>query len=201
MAKRKHGDAARGLFFTALSGRRDADVSGTSRGDLRGMLLAAFGPSRRDPARPDTRAAADALGVTPRTVQRWLAAPGRERIVTPRGPIMARIAAASRAAATTKRGRAAAIAATRASNIAKHGLRVTIHGVQGPRPDSVGGVRDRKAAMRLSPEHANAFFDAYESGGENGALGWLAGHSEEVYGIDGWFFGDVKGVDLGPMSY
>lgn len=199
MARRKHGDAARGLFFSALSRRSGADVSGTPQGDLRGMLLAAFGSSRRDPSRPDTRAAAAALGVTQRTVQRWLAGPERERS-KPKPQTLAQIAQASRKAATTKAGRRAAIAATRKdSRIARRGMRIVIHGIQGLQqgPDY---ERDRKTVMQLTPENSNGFFDAYESGGENGALSFLVDHCDEVYGVDSWYFGEIKGIDLGPMG-
>ena len=61
----------RGKLFTALTGR-DADVSGQAGGDLRGMLMAVGGASRRTKSGIDLTKAAKSLGVSRRTVERWV---------------------------------------------------------------------------------------------------------------------------------
>ena len=65
--------ALRGKIFSALTGQK-ADVSGKPTGDLRGMLLAVGGASPKTKSGIDLTAAAHKLGVTRRTVERWLKA-------------------------------------------------------------------------------------------------------------------------------
>ena len=194
MARPRYGPQARSALFQALTGRAGADVSGAPTADLRGMLLAAFGPSPRDPTRPNTALAAQRLGITQRTVQRYLAAEGRERIGRPRPDILRRISTAARQAASTQRGRAAAVRDVRDSGLPRWGMSLTIRGLQGPDPDY---QRRRTVTMNLDPDHAGAFIDAYVAHGENGALGYLADNAEHVYQIESWHFADVTDVDLG----
>ena len=61
----------RGKLFSAITGR-DADVSGQPGGDLRGMLMAVGGASRRTQSGIDLTKAAKSLGVSRRTVERWV---------------------------------------------------------------------------------------------------------------------------------
>lgn len=190
----QHGPNARGLIFRALSGRSGSDVSGRG-GDLRSMLIGAFGTSPRDPSRPNTKAAAAGLGVTPRTVQRWLAGEGQERISQPRPATMRALQRASRQAASTRRGRAAAVGGVRA-RAAKRGLALRIRGNQGHDP---AYRRRRTTQWNLHPAQAEGFLSAYEQGGENGALQWLSGHPE-LYGMDSWGFGDIQGFQIGDLG-
>ena len=69
----------RSSLFRGLTGRQGADVSGKAgtSPDLRGMLLAAYGPGARGGV--NTAAAAQDLGVSRRTVERWVAPEGRQR--------------------------------------------------------------------------------------------------------------------------
>ena len=61
----------RGKVFAALTGRH-ADVSGRTDGDIPGMLLAVGGPSSKTKSGIDLTKAAKALGVSRRTVERWV---------------------------------------------------------------------------------------------------------------------------------
>jgi hypothetical protein len=181
-----------------LTGRTGADVEGSASGNLRGMLLAAFGSSRRDPSRPNVAAAAQALGVTSRTVQRWLAAEGQQRITHPRPETLGAISRLSRQAATTRRGRARALAAPQgrvAAQAAKRGMSLRISGKQGIDPDPESEyIRRRATHWHLDPSSAAALQDAWVRGGDKGALDWLASHSD-IYGVSEWTFHDIEGIE------
>jgi hypothetical protein len=158
------------------------------------MLMAAFGPSSRDPNRPDVAAAARGLGVSARTVQRWLAPPGRQRIAHPRPQTMQAITTRSRQAATTRRGRSRAIAAPQgraAAQASRRGMSLRITGSQGVDPDY---NRRRTTIWHLDPNNAGALQDAWVRGGDQGALDWLSAHSD-IYGVDSWNFDGVDNVE------
>jgi hypothetical protein len=196
---RKHGDGARTAIFEALTGRRGADVEAAGTG-VRGMLMAAFGASKRDPERPNTRAAADALGVDIRTVGRWLARPDQQHS-TPKPENLEAIQSSAQAAARTKAGRSAALADTRAGNLANKGMSITVKGTMGPSSDPDGSAApraNRKSIWNLAPGDAQRMLDAYESGGENGALRYLMDNAH-LYGMDTWHFGTVSGFDVRPL--
>lgn len=191
-------DDLRGKVFSALTGRRNADVSGSSRGDLRGQLVAAFGSSKRDASKPDTAAAAKGLGVSQRTVQRWLA-PSSKQHQKPKAETLKKLTTRARQAATTKTGRARALAQTLTAKGVPPAMRFTVAGNQGTEPQY---HRPRTVNFDLDdPQHAQAFIDAYVDGGEQGALDYLAKNADEIYGVPGWSFGDVTNVDLsGPYG-
>lgn len=181
----------RQTFFRALT-----DVAG---GGLRGMLVTAFGSSRRDSTRPSTADAARALGVSQRTVQRWLASEGRQR-QRPNAATMRKITMRARRTAGTKSGRARAIAAQR-DRLVTQGFRFSVLGVQGPEHGK-GYVRQRHVNFDLdNPEHASGFLDAWTDGGDEAAQQYLVDHSEDIYAMDNWVFEDITDVDVsGPYG-
>ena len=63
----------RGTVFQALTGQTGADVSGTTTGDLLGQIRAIGGSSARTRSGIDLTRAATRLGVSRRTVERWVA--------------------------------------------------------------------------------------------------------------------------------
>ena len=189
---------SRDEFFRALSGRTGADPTGQAGKGLAGQLLAAFGPSRRDPSKPNTAAAAKALGVTQRTVQRWLADSSRQH-QRPRQETMKKIATRSRQAATTKRGRQRSTAPI-AAKYTKTGMRLTLTGVQGPEPGP-DYERFRTVAFEFDPDLAAAFMNAYETGGDAAARAFISRHAPELYNMPTWNIGDVDNVQLsGPYG-
>jgi hypothetical protein len=192
---RKHGKDARGLLFTALSGRTGADIGESPRRSLRGQLLAAFGASPRDPDRPNTRSVATGLGVSVRTVNRWLARPDQQHTV-PRTETLDRIHKAAQDAARTKPGRTAAVGDARNGPLGKRGMSITIKANQGP-SEGDGYSRSRKTVWNLSPDAAQGLFDAYTSQGENGALNYLM-NNPELYSMDRWWIGEVESFDIKP---
>jgi hypothetical protein len=189
----------RSSFFQALTGRAGADVSGTAGGDVRGMLIAAYGASHRDPAKPDTAAAAKSLGVSQRTVQRWLADPTRQQHYRPRADLLTKLSTRARQAATTKRGREKAIKDTLLAKGLPTGMRVSVTGQQGPER---AYARFRTANFDLDdPSLSYGFVTAYIDGGDQGAIDWLRDNSDLTYNMDRWHFGDVEDVEIrGPYG-
>src|SRR3546814_10083193 len=113
-------------LFESMTGRT-GDVSGAAGGSLTEKLQAAFGPGKRG-APVNVKAAADALGVTPRTVQRWISG----QIRTPKADHSKALTRMARQAATTKAGRKAAMASRRGDRASRFGATVRIQGTQGP---------------------------------------------------------------------
>lgn len=194
--RNKSAPSSRLGFFRALSGRTSADPAGAGPEGLRGQLIAAFGTSRRDPNRPDTAAAAASLGVTQRTVQRWLATAGHQR-QRPRASLQSKIATRARQAATTKRGRQRAIAAT-ASTYTKSGMRLTISGVQGIEPGR-DYVRPRTVPLDFDPELAQGLMAAYVDGGDAGAKQFISDNAYLIYQVPSWYIDRVDDIDVGPL--
>lgn len=181
---------ARSAVFSGLSGRQGAEV-GSSESSVRGMLIAAFGTSKRDPSRPDVKAAAKGLGVTTRTVQRWIASEQKQH-QKPKATTLGKLTKRARQAVTTRRGRAAAVKVARQKYAA--GTRVTTTGTQGISQDY---ARPRTVSFDFdTPEMSQAFFDAYEKGGEKGAMDFLNSRADEGYGVSSWYVGSLDSLTL-----
>lgn len=190
------GGDPRGQFFQAMTGRDGADVSGSRGSDITAMLLGAFGASRRHPDRPDTAAAAKALKVTQRTVQRWLATSDHQH-QRPRAATLSTLVTRARQAATTKAGRArTAQQSTRGAigHVTK-GMRVVVSGRQGVSPDY---FRQRSANFDIDPDLAPGFVQAWVDGGDAGASRWLVDHCESTYQVGSWAFGTIDQVRIEP---
>lgn len=174
-------------MFSALTGRPAA-----GRGDsIRAQLITAFGASRRDPDRPDTAAAAKALGVSQRSVQRWVAgqgiSPQHTRAVSTR----------ARQAMSTKRGRARAIAAGGSGRPpGRSGQGLIIGGVQGVKSSIADNYRDRETAVRLSDEDLAGLQAAWVEHGDTGAAAWMHQHWDSHY-VSGWHFSEIDDVRWG----
>ncbi|WP_298462682.1 hypothetical protein [uncultured Cellulomonas sp.] len=160
---------------------------------MRGMLIAAYGASRRDSSKPDTAAAAKSLGVSQRTVQRWLADPTRQH-QAPRAATLHKLTTKARQAATTKRGRAQAIKQRPGGT--PPAMRVSVTGEQGPRPGP-GYTRYRTANFDLAdPTLSQGFINAYVDRGEAGAMQWLKDNADQTYNVDRWHFDNVDDVNI-----
>lgn len=191
--------ALRRAVFTALSGDPGADP-GADPTDVRGMLRAVGGASTRTRTGIDLTRAAAALGVSRRTVERWVrtAETGQGQRPSPgHAQTLRRVA---RQAATTRPGRRRALAAARASGAAtQRGARMLISGMQGPQTRTY--MRDRQTWADLTPDQVQAMLDAYETGGDKGLLGWVSGHwndrgdGQPGY-VEDWMFGQITGVDF-----
>lgn len=185
----------RNAFFRALTGSSNADVQAGAGASLRGMLLASFGGSKKDTSRPDTAAAAKGLGVSQRTVQRWLAGEGHQQ-QTPRSDTLKQLTRRARQAATTQRGRARAISGQR-DKLIREGFRLNVAGVQGPEPGP-SYMRQRTTAMNLDPTQAAGFLSAWTKGGDDAAQRYLI--DNQIY-YDTWAFEHIDDLSLeGPYG-
>ena len=185
----------RGKLFTALTGR-DADVSGQAGGDLRGMLMAVGGASRRTKSGIDLTKAAKSLGVSRRTVERWVKTEQTGTGQRPSAQHAKSLATKARQAATTKAGRRAALAGSSMRQaIASRGARLSITGLQGPHAAGRDYMRNRTTQLELDPADAEAMMDAWENGGEKGFMTWATGHWGNEY-LDDWKFDAVDAIDI-----
>lgn len=178
----------RQTLFGALTGR-SGDVTGRRDGDLRAMLQAAYGEGQR-PGSVNTRAAAQALGVDIRSVQRWVrgtngASPEHRKT----------IAKKAKQAASTQRGRRAAAAAVRRGPLARNGARLSIRGAQGPSRAGEDYRRFRKVDLLLGPGDVDGMLSAYEQGGDRAVVSWMEGHFDREYVAD-WGFDSITEMEL-----
>lgn len=186
MDPKKLTPQVRNSIFNALTGR-GGDI--TTGGTLTDKLVAAFGPGRRG-ATVNTQAAAKALGVTPRTIQRWV----KGEIRNPKPSHAQALAKAARQAATTKAGRKAALAAARGDRASKRGATMRIRGQQGPLDYERYG---RTVTLDLNPEQVEAMRDAYEAGGDKGMLGWTTTELDQNYVAD-WNIVTIDDIRFDP---
>ncbi len=188
----------RGTLFSAFSGN-PADVSGRADADVRGMLLAIGGPGKTKSG-IDLSAAAKELGVTRRTVERWVTTAGERSKLG--GANLAKVRTQSRQAATTKQGRRKAVARVRdaggpgGSSIARYGSKITLKGSQGPAAAGKDYLRNRSISLQLDPESAQGMFDAYAEGGDKGFVSWMEGYAGDTY-VDGWSIGSIDSFQIG----
>lgn len=184
----------RSTIFSALTGKK-ADVSGKADGNVSGMLMAIGGSSTKTKSGIDLTRAAKSLGVSRRTVERWFKTSQTGSGQRPSPQHSKAMATKARQAATTKRGRRAALGA---SNVRKHitsrGARITISGEQGP---IIGSDyrRRRTTTLDLDPDQAAAMMDAFEEGGEKGFMTWANNFWDEEYVSDWSFSTEPGGID------
>jgi transposase-like protein len=176
----------RRTLFTALTG--------SQLGELRGMLLAVGGATTRTRSGIDLTAAARKLGVSRRTVERWVrtAETGRGQRPSPRHA--QQLTRRARQAVRSKSGRQAIVATAR-QQVAARGARLSISGLQGPHAAGRDYMRRRLTQLDLDPAQAGALLDAYTQGGEQGFLSWATDHWGREY-LDDWTFGAVETVQV-----
>lgn len=192
----------RSPLFEGLTELRGADVTGKpgDTPDLKGMLLAAYGPGRRTEI--DTRSAAKDLGVSQRTVQRWLATEEHQRTARPKAQNLARLATRSRQAATTQAGRRRAMQAVRQSRKGKalrnFGGKIYITGKQGVEGGGGFYIRYRTIGIPptgdlVPPADIEGLWAAYERGGEKSVSQWLTDYADQHYAGD-WTFETIDDI-------
>lgn len=181
----------------ALFTGRSGDVSGSPGAGLLGQLMAIGGPSARTTSGIDLTRAATSLGVSRRTVERWVATTRTGTGQRPSPRHAAALAQRSRAMATTRPGRTSAMAGTGRTASLARGAKLTVSAVQGPR--SVEYMRPRTVSVILDPDQAGAMADAWRTGGQRGLMRWTVSHFREEY-TDGWRFGDVDSLDVHPTA-
>jgi len=185
-------------LFSGLTGRR-GDVSGTTPDRpgveaTRAKIEAAYGRTSRGAL--NTKAAAKDLGVSQRTVQRWVAAGGKHS--TPRGDRMSALSDRSRKAATTQAGRRAAMRdmrdSQRGQDLAQRGGSLNVGGRQGVQGKKGFYIRDRQITLELTPGEVDAMWSAYEEGGDKAVSQWLTDHADDNYAA-GWSFETIDNIE------
>lgn len=189
----------RSTIFTSMTGLRGARPD--AGGDLRGKLLAVGGASSKTRSGIDLTRASQRLGVTRRTVERWLKADSGEsgQRQKPSARHAEAIARRARQAATTKAGRKSVMAGRR-QEIGKRGARLSINARQGPYDRAYR--RSRTVTVELDPGQLQRMVDAYENGGDRGFMTWATHHFGVNDGsgypayVEEWQIGSVDSIDL-----
>lgn len=169
--------------FTFVTGR----AGGSYEGDSRAQLIAAFGASARDASRPDVKAAAKALKVSPRSVQRWVSGGG----ISSRHAKTLRTRA--RQAMTTKRGRERAARASGALQPPKGRNALKIGGMQGVTTGDFGNYRPRETKVQVDPADLEHLQQLWIEHGAGGAEAWLHLHYDQHYQA-GWHFQTISEI-------
>lgn len=191
MAGRGRDTDLRATLFSSLTGQQ-GNVSGGDPDDVRGMLLAIGGPAKTKSG-INLTSVAQQLGVTRRTVERWVTTAGeRNRL---RGRNLEQVRTRSRQAATTKAGRRRSMAGARARGVGKFGARLSVRGAQGLNAAGKAYRRSRRVTLDLSPDDVQAAMNAYEQGGDAGYMTWMEQHFSENYQPD-WHFDSVDDHSL-----
>lgn len=175
-------------IFKGLTGR-----AGSPTGSVRDMLTSAFGTNAR--GGPNTRAAASELGVSQRTVQRWIAGENRKQRNAPRADHLSTLRTKARQSTTTKKGRKAALDQSRSRFASRKSAKLTTHGLQGPEGGGKGYSRMRTVSLELSGTDIDAMFDAYEKGGDKAVTQWLEQHHSANY-VPGWTFENIDHIKI-----
>ena len=190
----------RNTVFGALTGI-SGDVSGDRGGDLRNMLMAIGGPAKTKSGINLTEVAT-ALGVTRRTVERWVTTDGVER-GKPKPAMLSVVVTKSRQAASTQRGRVKALGRMRGGTgagsagaaITTYGAKLTVRAHQGVVAGGREYLRDRTIALALDPDQVNAMNAAYVQGGDKAFLEWLEDRADSY--AAGWGIDRIDSLDLG----
>lgn len=176
----------RNAAFEFFTGQRYEDVTRSPRSMLQYLYE---GKTSRHPI--DTKTAAARLGVSQRTVQRWIKGDSK-----PRPEISKKLTDKTRRTVTTKRGRAQLAKKAKAS---LPGTRRTlmVHGLQGLSADRNDMTYNRHGISRihLSDDEQRGLIDAWGEGGDNGALRFLEGVYDQPGRYEpGWRFHGVDGM-------
>ena len=164
--------------------------------NILGRLLAVGGPSHRTKSGIDLTHAAKVLGVSRRTVERWVktAETGKGQQPSPDHDVL--LAKKARQVATTKAGRKESLATSGMAQAAlSRGARISVTGMQGPRRAGLDYLRRRTTQLDLDPDQVAAMMDAWEQGGDKGFMKWLTDHYDSEY-LDGWGFLDPEAIEI-----
>lgn len=201
----------REVLHQAFTGRK-LGANRTATTDVHDMLMTRFGTERRGEQRVDTREAAQRLGVSQRTVQRWL---HDNRM--PAGDTHTKLTRMVRRQAQKDAvRRAVATSPTRNAAYQERGASVTISGWQGPDASRRSGesgarrtdyFRDRLATVTIPPAAYERLFDVYAEQGADGVRDHLLPYFDEQYAgswqidtIDEFRFGDPDPNRLHGLS-
>lgn len=176
---------------TYVEGKTFDEVASTPRSMLEFLYE---GKSARQPV--DTKLAAQRLGVTQRTVQRWVRGDSK-----PRADMLRKLSTRTRQTVTTKRGRAQLARRLRQNVPADRNRIVKIHGTMGPTtdPNNRDYLRSGNASLELTPEQQASVMDAWAENGDEGAIDYLTGLYQTGY-VPDWQFHGISGIEWKPST-
>lgn len=167
--------------------------------DARGRIYRGLTGGRRPPSGVGeevqslggTRQAAQQLGVSQRTVRRWLQRDREGRPVASRNT--QRLTNAARVQA-----RRAALSPRREARMRSRGATIRARGNMGPGAIDPRYVRRNRTALLpdASPEFISDLLDAYNAGDDDRALEILNDRFGDEYGVSGWTFEDLSQLDF-----
>jgi len=146
-----------------------------------------------------TKETAKRLGVSQRTVQRWLATAGKEQR-TPSGDSvqrLRRVAARTPAVRKHPEVRRRLLATRRQARLEKSDkVRIRARGIQGPVVKGVDYRRWRYIEFVLPGQGLADVLDSWLAGAEADALRSFEALTEVFYGVPGWQFGALDLLDF-----
>jgi hypothetical protein len=152
-----------------------------------------------------TRAAAEAAGVTQRTVQRWITKTGTQKIQHPKADTLGRVNAAATQTRATREGRERIAGGRRATLMRHHGARMRGTGRGGiVTPGGERGyVKDRRFDFSVGANVMDDTYSAYIDGGEDAAFetfntSFGDEYSQQGAFFEGWMFTDMTGLGFTP---
>lgn len=184
----------RSLFFKAMTGREAAAVSGSKSESILDMLKTV---AHRPNGTVDTKRAAQELGVSQRTIQRWVK--GTQKPNLQHGKTLQK---KSRQVASTKAGRKKAIQESLKGSrkrMAQRGAKITVKGMQGVSgANSMGDdyKRLRSATLNLTPDQMQDLMHAYAETGDRGIGEYLEKLYSDNYGAGQWNMKWINEINL-----
>lgn len=194
--------ATRRALFEGLTGRTDHSFDRTSPEDVESMLMTRFAYVYRGEERVNTADAAKFLGVSRRTVQKYL----KQGFVPEKSPSYRKLRLAVRQQVTRKAGRQAITtqARQRAAEAIQQtgGVRLSVYGMQGPPPSSKEDLRRmRNAYHEISGDQFEQMLTAYDEGGEQAMQSWLQGTFAGEGGyLPDWTISSIERIEIGKGS-
>lgn len=186
--------ARRQALFEALTGRTDHSLDRTAPTDVAAMLMSRFAYEYRGEQRVNTADAAKFLGVSRRTVQKYL----KQGRMPDKSPAYKKLRLAIRQQVTRKAGRQATVAEARrkaAASLEKNGgVRLKVYGMQGPPPSSKEDLRRvRNSYHEISGDQFEQMLDAYVDGGDQAMQDWL----QDTFAGEGGYLPDwtISSID------
>jgi hypothetical protein len=168
-------------------------ISGANPGDLAEQVRILGG----------TRAAAEAAGVTQRTVQRWITKTGAQKIRHPKADALGRVNAAAAQTRGTREGRQRVAGTRRATLMRHHGARMRGSAKAGPvTPGGERGyIKQRRFDHGVGADIMDATYNAYLEGGEDAAYHTFNAQFGDEYGQGGLFFDDWMFTDMTGLMF
>lgn len=186
--------ARRQAVFEGLTGRGDHALDRTDPTDVEAMLMARFSYNYRGEERVNTADAAKFLGVSRRTVQKYL----KQGFMPEKSPSYKKLRLSIRQQVTRKAGRLSAVEQARqraAASLEKNGgVRLKVYGMQGPPPSSKEDLRRiRNSYHEISGDQFEQMLDAYVDGGEQGMQDWI----QDTFAGEGGYLPDwtISSID------